>query len=200
MDETDNCSECRLKACCAEALTCYTNDTCLGWLDCIVACPNDDSSCEEECRTEYAAGEDDAFRYLDCFTEAKENACAETCLAPAPENTSNNQTISSPPATSQGDETATADGGSPDAGASACQTCLDAACGPVLSACVDDAVCLYLEYMLVYCFDAEAAGTDTFVDCFGPTYSFVEAEYPESAALFDETEACLTDAQCPECE
>lgn len=219
----DVCTDCRFKACCLEALTCFTNNDCVDWIDCFTSCPAEDDDCIDSCRQTHAAGDIAAVDYVNCFNQVDDEVCASQCSTdstdtsglstgdftstPATTNDpgsttseTENSTVGPDPEsndTTSSDATSTVPPPDPtgaDAGTDACGECLATLCDAEVGSCLADYGCYYLYVDYVDCWDG--ATSEEFLECFTPLYSETE---PYSVSLFDDMTYCVGYAECPDC-
>jgi hypothetical protein len=219
--DAEACSDCRLGACCSETLICLTTESCVEWITCITDCPLEDNTCEDACRTTYAAGEKAAFDYIDCFTEATNATCASACEASDAGTTQALEStaaisVESPTTQSSAQSVATSDVAGPpttdelssretsvesrelDASTPTCSECLNAECDPEVTACFADDPCYFVYSSYVYCLDTTTTDGE-FSACFGPYYEYYLAYEPNSVALFEAMTDCINTADCAVC-
>lgn len=71
----DPCGACLADNCSTEDAACGGNPVCLDLIDCIVACPEDDETCVEDCAAAHEAGVADLNAYLECLN----SQCSVEC-------------------------------------------------------------------------------------------------------------------------
>lgn len=217
-NDEEVCTDCVAGSCCDEILTCLTTEGCVEWIGCVSDCAIDDLTCEDDCRDTYAAGEDAAYAYIECFIDASDGACSDLCSVdpdPTGTGTSTESSVTHPPVedSSNDDPTdePTTSGVTPeqstetcgadcvDSGVQSCGDCLNAQCDAEVSACFDDDPCYYVYVFYAYCVDA-SANSEEFSDCFAPYYDYYATYEPDSVAMFETMNDCIVTADCPVCD